>query len=212
MGNLYGFLGRDHTYYLVGLKPGLPAGYSMRDMAGDYATTIRQEFGRPVDVIGISTGGSIALHLAADHPDVVRRLVIHSSAHTLRAAARDAQLGVARLAQQGRWTEAYELLLGFFLSPRSAGRLRTWLASRLLSLGAPQDPSDLVVTVEAEDRHNFKDRLGEIAAPTLVVAGAEDPGYTARRRRASPTAGSSSMKRWATRPAASSLRGMCSTF
>ena len=47
-----------------------------------------------------------------------------------------------------------------------------------MALHAPQDPSDLVVTVEAEDRHNFRDRLGEIAAPTLVVAGTEDPGYT----------------------------------
>ena len=49
-------------------RPGMPQGYSLRDMAADAATTIRQEFVGPVDVIGVSTGGSIAQHLAADHP------------------------------------------------------------------------------------------------------------------------------------------------
>jgi len=34
------------------------------------------------------------------------------------------------------------------------------------------------VTVKAEDKHDFKDRLGEITAPTLVIAGDQDPVYT----------------------------------
>jgi pimeloyl-ACP methyl ester carboxylesterase len=47
-----------------------------------------------------------------------------------------------------------------------------------MALTAPDDPSDLMVTVEAEDRHDFGPRLGEIKAPTLVVTGAHDPFYT----------------------------------
>ena len=77
---MYNFLREDFTAYSVLRKPGLPPGYTLEDMAGDYATMIRDEFGGPVDVIGISTGGSIVQHFAADHPDLVRRLVIHSSA------------------------------------------------------------------------------------------------------------------------------------
>jgi pimeloyl-ACP methyl ester carboxylesterase len=34
------------------------------------------------------------------------------------------------------------------------------------------------VTVEAEDKQDFGDRLAEIKAPTLVIASAEDPFYT----------------------------------
>lgn len=48
------------------------------------------------------------------------------------------------------------------------------------SLATPRDPSDLVVTIEAEDAHHFRSRLCEISAPTLVVAGADDPYYTRR--------------------------------
>ena len=42
----------------------------------------------------------------------------------------------------------------------------------------PDDPTDLVVTVAAEDQFNFKDQLTQIAAPTLVVAGDQDPFYS----------------------------------
>jgi pimeloyl-ACP methyl ester carboxylesterase len=69
-------------------------------------------------------------------------------------------------------------MLGFFLPRQPGRRILVWLASRLMALSAPKDPSDLVVTIEAEDKHNFQDRLGEITAPILVIAGAEDPGYT----------------------------------
>jgi pimeloyl-ACP methyl ester carboxylesterase len=40
------------------------------------------------------------------------------------------------------------------------------------------DPSDYVVTIEAEDEFDFRPRLNEIKVPTLVVGGAKDPFYS----------------------------------
>ncbi len=57
---MYKFLENDYTLYGVLRKPGMPQGYTLKDMADDYAVMIREEFGGPVDVLGISTGGSIA--------------------------------------------------------------------------------------------------------------------------------------------------------
>ena len=179
---MYRFLGEEYRVYVVLRKPGLPHGYTLQNMAGDYATMIRKEFGGPVDVIGVSTGGSIAQHFAADHPDLVRRLVIHSSAYTLSEDAKRLQLEWGHLARQGRWASAYVSMVNTAL-PR-AGMMRRlakpvfWLVAQLMSLGAPRDPTDLVVTVEAEDKFNFKDQLAQIAAPTLVVAGTRDPFYS----------------------------------
>ena len=174
----YSFLREEYTTYVVSRKPGLPDGYTLQNMADDYAMMIREEFGRPVDVIGTSTGGSIAQHFAADHPDLVRRLVLHASAYTLGDAAKEVQLRVGRLARQRKWREASAALLGFVMPPSPFGRITAATGSRLMSLTAPDDPSDLVVTVEAEDKHDFKNRLAEIKAPTLVIAGARDPFYT----------------------------------
>ena len=180
---MYRFLDTRYTTYVVLRRPGMPQGYTLRDMAADYAAMIREEFSGPVDVIGVSTGGSIAQHLAADHPDVVRRLVIHSSACVLSRDARRLQLKVRDLALQRRWVKAWGLLVDAVVPRRGViGRIRTpvvWLAAGLLGLfDAPKDPSDLAVTILAEDRHDFRDRLGEIAATTLVVAGADDPFYS----------------------------------
>ncbi len=178
MNAMYNFLGEDYTVYSVLRKPGMPHGYTLGDMADDYAAMIREEFGGPVDVLGISTGGSIVQHFAADHPDLVRRLIIHSSAYRLSEPAKALQMEVGRLAGQRRWREAWATLLRFTLQPaRFAGPLAGF-AALIMSLDTPKDPADLVITIAAEDRFNFRDRLAEITAPTLVAAGERDPFYT----------------------------------
>ena len=180
---MYRFLGEAYTVYLVTRRPGLPEGFTLADMADDYATMITEEFDGPVDVIGVSTGGSIALHFGADHPDLVRRLVLHSGAHTLNDDAKRLQLEFARLGGLGRWQAAFALLSRMML-PRSGplkvlGRPLAQVAGWLMSRRPPKDASDLVVTVQAEDALAFRDRLPEIRVPTLVAGGTEDPFYSA---------------------------------
>ena len=175
---LYRCLEPEYTVYVVARRKGLPRGYTLRDMSDDYAEMIAQEFHGPVDVIGTSTGGSIALHFGADHNDLVRRLVIHSSAYRLGPTGKDVQLRVRDLAREKKWRKANAALMEFVLKPSWYGRALGAAVSILMTLGAPDDPSDLIVTIEAEDSFDFLDRLGEIAVPTLVVAGAADLGYT----------------------------------
>lgn len=182
MVKLYAFLGKDYTVYSVLRKPHPPKGYSLDDMANDYATIIGEEFPFPVDIIGISTGGSVALHFAALHPNLVRRLVIHSSAHTLNQKAKQLQLDVARYAETGEWNKAWSALIET-IYPRTGflsllSKPIIGLSAFLLSLAHPKDATDLVVTVLAEDKHAFQDRLSEISCPTLVVGGEKDFFYS----------------------------------
>lgn len=176
--SMYRFAREEYTIYVVPRRPGLPTGYTMQDMAHDYAAMIKEEFGGPVDVLGTSTGGSIAQHFAADHADLVRRLVLHASAYTLSDGAREVQMRVGSLAQEGEWRAASAALLGFMMRPSLFGKIAVAIGSLMMALTAPDDPSDLIVTVEAEDKHDFRGRLAEIGAPTLVITGAQDPFYT----------------------------------
>ncbi|MFB0502694.1 MAG: alpha/beta fold hydrolase [Candidatus Bathyarchaeia archaeon] len=171
---------QEYTVYSVTRKHGLPAGYSIRDMSNDYATMIRDEFGGPVDIMGISTGGPIAQHFAADHPDLVRRLVLAMTGYRLSEEGKELQRRLCDLARQGKWGKVSSTMIdGVYPQgiKKHLFKLLMWLFG---TFAAPNDPSDFLVTLEAEDKHDFKDRLVEIKVPTLVIGGEEDFFYPIR--------------------------------
>ena len=179
----YKFLWDRYTVYEVLRRPGLPDGYTLENMADDYAELIRREFKPPVDIIGVSTGGSIAQVFALRHPDLIRRLVIHSSAYKLSEPAREVQMRIARQAKEMNWTGAYAWMLDYLLPTGQPQRMLLQLIFPFIAwimglVSHPANPSDLVVTVDAEDRFNFRNQLAEIKVPTLVAAGEKDPFYT----------------------------------
>jgi pimeloyl-ACP methyl ester carboxylesterase len=52
---------------------------SFEGSAEDVAAVLSELRLGPVDVLGFSNGGQVALHLAAKHPDAVRRLIVASA-------------------------------------------------------------------------------------------------------------------------------------
>ena len=67
----------EYTITLLTRKSGLRKGYTTRDMSDDYAELIRTEFDGHVDlIIGISYGGIIVGHFAADHPEMFDHIVM----------------------------------------------------------------------------------------------------------------------------------------
>lgn len=63
----------------VNRRAGLPRGVTMAGIAEDYVDVIRSRLGAPTDVFAMSTGASVALALAVEHPDLVRRLVVQGA-------------------------------------------------------------------------------------------------------------------------------------
>jgi pimeloyl-ACP methyl ester carboxylesterase len=172
---------RGFTIYAVNRRRGLGVGVmTMADIATDHARALEAEFGEPVDVLGMSTGGSVALQMAADHPDRLRRLVVAGSAYRLGPTGQQVQRNVGRLAASGAHREALRAqtpTLGKSpLGQRLVGGM-LWLAAPLM-VGRAWNPSDMVATIEAEDAFDLGDRLGEISAPTLIIGGDGDGYYS----------------------------------
>ncbi|MCW4015943.1 MAG: alpha/beta hydrolase [Candidatus Bathyarchaeota archaeon] len=177
----YKQIAKDYTVYSVGRKPDLPSGYSTRDMANDYADMVRNELKWPVDVLGLSTGGTIAQYFALDHPDLVRRLVLGSTGYALSENGKKLQLYVGDMAKQRKWRKAYTAMMDGVYPEGGLKRLFFKLVMSIMTaFSKPSDPSDVIVTIEAEDQHNFKDLLGEIKVPTLVIGGEDDFFYPIR--------------------------------
>ena len=165
----------DYTVYQVGRRPGLPAGHTTRDMAEDYASWIGARFEGPVDVIGFSTGGEVAQYVAADHGELVRRLVLSDTGCRLGEDAK-AMLRAARdKAAQGRAAEAQADIAYHMDFGRFGQGVVKLLGKRLIK--EPDDASDYIATIEADLGHNATDALSRIAAPTLVIAGSRDFFY-----------------------------------
>ncbi|MGN6161190.1 MAG: alpha/beta fold hydrolase [Marmoricola sp.] len=163
---------------VVNRRSHMPAGFTMEQLVAEYADAVRSEFGGPVDVLGTSTGGSIAQQLAAQHPDVVRRLVLVSTAWRLEGEARTSQAELAAYIRAGRHRAA-AAAMGVDAAPPGFRRVTRgvfWLVgSRVFP--HTQVADDLATTLEAEDAFDLS-RCPEIQAPTLIVGGGRDRWYT----------------------------------
>jgi 3-oxoadipate enol-lactonase len=140
---------------------------------------------RRAHVAGLSLGGMVAEHLALRHPARVASLVLLDSSPAF---------GLDGETTAEAWLEAR-------LAPLRAGRTPAEIAPAVLRAVAGPRASDAVIdeAVRAMARipaaglqaacrclvtHDLRGRLGEIAAPTLVVVGALDaetpPSYSER--------------------------------
>jgi pimeloyl-ACP methyl ester carboxylesterase len=163
------------TVYLVNRRAGLEPGTTMGDLANDYAGAIERDIGAPVHVHCTSTGGSVALQLAIDHPALVERMVVAASACRLSPQGQQVQAELLRLLQAGDRRRAAALLFGTLVPgplvhpARSVG----WLAANRVEAGP-----DMLATLVAEESFDAESKLGRVTAPTLVLGGTGDPFYS----------------------------------
>jgi 2-succinyl-6-hydroxy-2,4-cyclohexadiene-1-carboxylate synthase len=164
-----------------GFKPCPPA-IDVRALAAGLA---RDAFaGKPADLLGYSMGGRIALQLALDRPDLVRRLVLISSGpgfkdDALQAPRRHQDDLMAEILEQDglgpfvAWWEANPIL-------RPAKPLSRTVEERVRSRRFNHDPLGLAAALRrlgAGAMPNLWQRLGELRVPTLLIAGSADQRY-----------------------------------
>jgi pimeloyl-ACP methyl ester carboxylesterase len=87
---------------------------------------------------------------------------------------------------QGKYAKALAKIIELIYPP-GMKRALTKFMIRLFGrwfIGKVEYPNDFVVEVQADRAMNFQDRLTEIIAPTLILSGESDIGYTAEDVRA----------------------------
>lgn len=166
--------------YFTNRWPGMAADTTFADIAERHAEAIRHYFGAPVDVLGASTGGSVALQLIADRPDVVRRAVIASAAYALGPVGKEQQLKLLQAIEETGRYPAHAVL------DVVSGKIRSrWLRALLTPVAflaakriTIKNPADTIAMLRAEDAFDVRDRLADIQTETLVICGAQDPFWT----------------------------------
>ena len=142
---------------------------SVEELGSDLLRLLDERGVERASLCGVSLGGAAAMSAAAAEPDRVDRLVLACTSARfgepepwLERAAIVRERGLGPIADQivGRWFTAAA-------PPEVVARFR----SRLVET----PPEDYARCCEGLATWDFRGRLAEIAAPTLVIAGAEDP-------------------------------------
>ncbi len=176
------FADAGFTCWLVDRKRGMPEGYSVADMAEDYATLIADELGGRVDlVLGEDYGGAIAYYLAARHPDRLACLANASSGYAVTEQGRAIDREIGTLIAKGRPADAFAGAIRT-LAPdlrvpgvaRIGGAVMGWL---MVDRSRPDFTSNLMVETEAE-AFDAREVLPDITVPVLLIGGDRGPFFT----------------------------------
>jgi pimeloyl-ACP methyl ester carboxylesterase len=158
-------------------RTAMPEGpVSVEAMADDAAHVLRALEVSSAHVAGFSGGSIISQELALRHPEVVRSLVLQSTWSVPDPYLRSWGLFVRSFVEVAPSERAF--LEGFFRWIYTARAHNDGTVDQIIEevLAFPhkQSTEDLQRFLDAFLDHDTTDRLGEIAAPTLVLAGGRD--------------------------------------
>ncbi|NEK60012.1 3-oxoadipate enol-lactonase [Geodermatophilus sabuli] len=150
----------------------VPGSCTIADLAGDVVALLDRLGVDRFSYVGVSIGGAIGQQLALTVPDRLEKLAIIASA--------------AQFADPPSWAARAQQVREQGTEPLVASRTGTWFtaawaerdpsgAHRLLQMLRDTPTEGYAACCEAIGAFDVRARLGEISAPTLVIAGAEDP-------------------------------------
>ena len=173
MAAMYRMFTKDFTVYAFSRRDSIPEGATTKDMAADVAFVMDALGIEKAHIFGVSMGGMIAQHLAADFPEKVEKLILAVTCPEpnpvmvtaiegwLDDVARDDHTALMDSNLRLIYSEEYYLknkrmipLLGKMTKPKSYDRF--------------------IKQAHACLTHNSKETLSTICAPTLVIGGEQD--------------------------------------
>ncbi|MFY1668779.1 alpha/beta fold hydrolase [Plantactinospora sp. WMMB334] len=146
-----------------------PDPYGFPDLAEDCAALIRGLGYERAHIFGSSFGGLIALQVAVSVPDVVQSLTVGATVSSASAMQASMASEIIDLSPSQRDAP----MLAFALSER--GQADEKLVAELMSILVHRSPEADARRLGAIPGFDVTDRLPEIAAPTLLIYGEDDP-------------------------------------
>ena len=164
----------DFTIYLFDRRSDLPSSYSIQDMADDTAAAISELGLTDIYLFGASQGGMISMVIAMDHPDLVSKLILGSTAAGVDQEHYDDVIsGWVELAAEGD-AEALYLAFGEALYPPEVYKQSTDLLIQSAQSVTQEDLERFVILAESIDGFDVSGRINEITCPVLILGSEDD--------------------------------------
>lgn len=173
MAVMYRLFASDFTVWCFSRKEPLEPGCSTRDMARDLKQAMDLLGIERADLFGVSMGGMISQHFAADYPDALNKLVLAVTcpcSNPLLEESIGAWISHARSGDHTAFMDSNVRRIysdGYY-------RKNKWLIPIMGRLTKPKSCDRFLIQAHACLTHDALDRLAAIQAPTLVIGGEQD--------------------------------------
>lgn len=161
------------TIYVFDRRSDIPPRYPVREMARDTAEAFKALGLQNVCVFGASQGGMIALVMAIEYPELIRKMVLGSTS----AHVREAQFRILeRWAELARKKDSVGLYLEFgkeIYPPEVYEQYRETLIAAARTV-TDADLERFIIFVEGTRDFNVVDELDKISCPVMAVGVYED--------------------------------------
>lgn len=170
---MYRAFAKDYKVFLFSRKNRLPAAYSIRDMANDQALAMALLGLLGAYVMGVSQGGMIAMHLAANHPELVKKLIL---ANTAARSNSTVQRVVGKWLDWANAGDFQSLFADTAEKTYSERKLRVYrpMYPLLAAASKPKEFDRFITQANACLAHDASMELAKIKCPTLVFGGGCD--------------------------------------
>ena len=178
----YRSLAKDYTVYMISRKQHLPGGHTTRDMARDLKDAMEELGIGKASLVGVSMGGMIAQHFAAEYSGLLEKLVLvvtcgrpnpillESLAEWTDCARRDDHTALMESNVRRIYSDSYY-------------RKNQWMIPITGKLTKPSSYDRFFCLAEACRCHDAWDAVPAISVPTLVIGGQQDHALGAEASR-----------------------------
>lgn len=173
MALMYRMFAKDFSVYMFSRLADLPPGYTTRDMARDQTGAMDLLGIEKADVFGVSMGGMIAQHLAADYPERVNNLILAVTCARPNPILQESVTEWIHLAKQDNHAALMDSNLRRIYSD-AYYRKNKWMVPITGLLTKPKSYDRFFVQAQACLNHNAFDKLTCIQSPALVIGGEQD--------------------------------------
>ena len=173
MALMYRAFAKDFTVYMFSRKTALSRGCTTEDMARDLKLAMDELGIEKASVFGVSMGGMIAQHLAADYPERVEKLVLTVTAPRPNDLLLESVEEWEDYARKGDHRAFMDSNLRKIYS-EGYYRKNKWMIPVVGVVTKPKSYERFFIQAEACKTHNAYEKLSRITAKTLVIGGEQD--------------------------------------
>ncbi len=163
----------EYTIYVFERRNELPQSYSVFDSANDAVEAFRTIGLDHFSLFGASYGGMIAMTIAAEHPEIVDKLILAATAARVSEDGFQTVESWVHLAERGNAEELY-LAFGEALYPKEVYEQSRNLLSDAAKSVTAEELKRFIILAAGMRGFDITDRLDRIKCPVLAIGDKQD--------------------------------------